>query len=67
MTKPAKAALKAAPKFDSEQDERSYWESHDSTEHLDWTTARKVAPPNLKPATKKISLRLPQHLLGSTE
>ncbi len=65
MTKPAKAALKATPKFDSAQDERSYWESHDSTAHLDWTKARKVALPNLKPATKTISLRLPQHLLDS--
>ena len=65
MTKPAKAALKATPKFDTEKDERAYWESHDSTEHLDWTKARKVVLPNLKPTTKTISLRLPQHLLDS--
>ena len=65
MTKPAKAALKATPKFDTEKDERTYWESHDSTEHLDWTKARKVVLPNLKPTTKTISLRLPQHLLDS--
>lgn len=69
MTKPSKAAvkagLKATPKFNSEKDERLYWESHDSTEQLDWTKAQKVSLPNLKPTTKTISLRLPQHLLDS--
>jgi predicted DNA binding CopG/RHH family protein len=69
MTKPAKATVKAGtkdtPQFNSEKDERLYWESHDSTEHLDWTKAQKVSLPNLKPTTKTISLRLPQHLLDS--
>ena len=65
MSNPTKTTLKAAPRFKSEQDERLYWESHDSTEHLDWTKARKLALPNLKPTTKTISLRLPQHLLDS--
>ena len=65
MTKPAKTALKATPKFASEKNERAYWESHDSTEHLDWSQAQKVSLPNLKPTTKTISLRLPQHLLDS--
>ena len=44
---------------------RAYWESHDSTEHLDWSKAQKATLPNLKPTTKTISLRLPQHLLDS--
>ncbi|HSV53534.1 MAG TPA: BrnA antitoxin family protein [Burkholderiaceae bacterium] len=65
MTKPTKAALKATPKFTSEKDERAYWEAHDSTKHLDWSKAQKVSLPNLKPTTKTISLRLPQHLLDS--
>lgn len=65
MSKPAKSALKATPKFTSEKAERAYWEAHDSTEHLDWSQARKVSLPNLKPTTKTISLRLPQHLLDS--
>ena len=56
---------KAIPQFTNEADERAYWETHDSTEHLDWSTARKVVLPNLKPTTKTISLRLPQHLLDS--
>lgn len=65
MTKPAKPVMKATPKFASEKDERAYWESHDSTEHLNWSQAQKVSLPNLKPTTKTISLRLPQHLLDS--
>ena len=56
---------KAIPKFANEAQERAYWESHDSTLHLDWAKAQKVRLPNLKPTTKTISLRLPQHLLDS--
>ena len=56
---------KAIPKFATEAQERAYWEKHDSTDYLDWSKAKKVALPNLKPTTKTISLRLPQHLLDS--
>ena len=57
--------LKAAPKFASEAEERSFWEAHDSADYLDWTQAQSLVLPNLKPTTKTISLRLPQHLLDS--
>lgn len=60
-----KTPNKPIPKFSNEAQERAYWESHDSTERLDWSKARKVSLPNLKPTTKTISLRLPQHLLDS--
>jgi len=56
---------KAIPKFTTEAQERAYWEKHDSSDYLDWSKAKKVALPNLKPTTKTISLRLPQHLLDS--
>jgi len=56
---------KTIPKFASEAQERAFWETHNSTDHLDWTKAQKVTLPNLKPTTKTISLRLPQHLLDS--
>lgn len=65
MSKPAKTDLKSVPKFTSEKQERAYWESHDSTQHQDWAKARRATLPNLKPTTKTISLRLPQHLLDS--
>lgn len=32
---------------------------------LDWTQARRVVLPNLKPTTNTISLRLPRHLLDA--
>lgn len=55
--------LKPVPTFASEAEEREYWETRDSTEHVDWTQARRAVLPNLKPSTQTISLRLPQHLL----
>lgn len=66
MNKPTKSVPNTAiPKFANEAQERAYWESHDSTDHLDWSKAHKAKLPNLKPTTKTISLRLPQHLLDS--
>ncbi len=55
--------LKAIPKFRTEREEREFWESHDSTEYVDWSKARRVRFPNLKPTTTSISLRLPVSLL----
>lgn len=54
---------KATPSFASEADERAFWESHDSSEYVDWSKAEAVRLPNLKPSTKTISLRLPVSLL----
>jgi hypothetical protein len=48
VTKPIKPALKTPPKFASEKEAREYWETHDSTAHLDWSKARKVVLPNLR-------------------
>ena len=60
-----KKQIKAIPEFANEQEERRFWEKHDSSEYLDWNKAESVVLPNLKPTTKTISLRLPQHLLDS--
>lgn len=57
--------LKATPEFANEAEERAFWEANDSTDYLDWAKAQRVVLPNLKPTTKTISLRLPQHLLDS--
>ncbi len=54
---------KKIPAFSSEKEEREFWETHDSTEYVDWTQAKRVALPNLKPTTQSISLRLPVSLL----
>jgi predicted DNA binding CopG/RHH family protein len=42
--------------------ERDFWETHDSADYIDWSTARRVFP-NLKLSTTRISLRLPVGLL----
>lgn len=55
--------LKSVPKFRSEAEERRFWESHDSSGHVDWSRAERVRLPNLKPSTTAISLRLPVSLL----
>jgi predicted DNA binding CopG/RHH family protein len=55
--------LKAIPRFHNEADERRFWETHDSTDYIDWSKAQRVRMPNLKLSTKTISLRLPAGLL----
>ena len=60
-----KKQLKSIPKFVNEDEERKFWEQHDSSEYIDWNKAQSVVMPNLKPTTRTISLRLPQHLLDS--
>ncbi len=57
--------LKKVPNFKNEQEEREFWESHDSSHYLDLSKAERAVLPNLKPSTKTISLRLPQGLLDS--
>jgi predicted DNA binding CopG/RHH family protein len=58
-----KRKLKPIPDFANEAEEREFWETHDSTDYVDWSTARRVRFPNLKPTTTAISLRLPLSLL----
>ena len=53
----------AHPKFKTEAQERSFWESHDSADYFDLSKAVPVRFPNLKPSTTAISLRLPVSLL----
>ncbi len=59
MTKPKKTP----PEFKTEAEERTFWESHDSSGYVDWSQAKATRLPNLKPSTKTISLRLPMALL----
>jgi predicted DNA binding CopG/RHH family protein len=51
------------PKFKDEDEERAFWSEHDSTDYVDWSSARRVTLPNLKPSTRSISIRLPEILL----
>lgn len=56
--------LKPIPKFKSLDEETDFWNTHDSTEYVDWTKASKTVFPNLKTSTESISLRLPSPLLA---
>lgn len=59
-----KKKLKPIPKFKTEDEEREFWATADSSEYFDWSKAEPVIFPNLKPSTETISLRLPQYLLA---
>ena len=54
---------KSLPQFETEAEERAFWESHDSADHIDWSKAARVRLPKLKPSSTAISLRLPNALL----
>ncbi|MDD2364540.1 MAG: BrnA antitoxin family protein [Desulfuromonadaceae bacterium] len=56
-------ALKKVPKFNTEDDERDFWSTHDATDYLDFSQAEETVFPNLKPSTRAISLRLPVSLI----
>lgn len=55
--------LKKTPKFKSEEAEARFWESHDSADYVDYSKAKRVLFPNLKPSTRTISIRLPESLI----
>lgn len=56
--------MKKIPDFKSEKEEREFWETHDTTDYMDWSKAKLACFPNLKKTTKAISLRLPEDMLA---
>lgn len=63
MSKPSKRL----PKFANEAEERAFWESpeNDSTDYVDWSNAKLVTFPKLRPSTETISLRMPEDVLNT--
>jgi len=57
--------FKKIPDFKTEDEEREFWDNHDSTDYLDWENAERYKFVNLKPSTETISLRLSRWLLDS--
>ncbi len=55
--------LKSMPKFKTEDEEREFWSTQDSTEYINYSKAKRTLFPNLKPTTKTISIRLPESLI----
>lgn len=49
MSKPKKI-----PEFKTEAEERAFWESHDSSDYLDWQQAKPVSGPTFKNAPSSI-------------
>ena len=52
------------PKFKDEDDERAFWDKVDLSDYYDSEDFEKVSFPNLKPTTKPVSIRIPEHLLN---
>ncbi len=57
--------MKKIPRFKSEQDERAFWSKHDATEYVDFSRAKEVIFPEIKPSSQSISIRLPESLLDT--
>jgi len=57
--------LKPIPSLANEDEEREFWETHDSADFIDWNQAVSMTFPNLRPSTKTISIRLPESLIDS--
>jgi len=55
--------LKPIPVFASEDEEREFWATHDTTDYFDPSKMVKATFPNLKPSTRTISIRLPESLI----
>lgn len=60
----SKSKVKAIPEFASEAEEQEFWATGDTTEYFDWSQARRVVFPKLRPTTTPISMRLPETLLS---
>lgn len=54
---------KKIPHLKSENSEIDFWTKNDSVDYINYSKAKKVSFPNLKPTTKMISLRLPEALI----
>ena len=47
----------------TEESEREFWVTHDSSEYIDWSKSKTITLPKLKPSLKTISLRLPETII----
>ncbi len=54
---------KRVPKFKTEDDERRFWATADSTEYVEWESGKRKKLVHLKPSLRTISLRLPVSII----
>lgn len=55
--------MKTIPEFKNESDEQEFWAKADSTQYVDWPSAKRQKLVQLKPTLKTISLRLPVSMI----
>ena len=58
-----KNTRKKIPLFKNEDQEREFWSKNSPLDFMDITSVGQGAFPDLKPTTKSISIRLPEHML----
>jgi len=54
---------KKIPEFKTEDEERKFWATADSTEYVDWKSGKPKKLVNLRPSLRTISLRLPVSMI----
>jgi predicted DNA binding CopG/RHH family protein len=59
--------LKKIPKFKNLDEVQKFWATHDSTDYIDHSDVELGFFPELKPASKTISIRLPESLLEAVK
>jgi len=67
MTARMKKKIRQVPKFRKEQDEREFWNTHDTTDYFDFSNSNRVEiefDPGVEAPVKSISLRLPREMLN---
>jgi predicted DNA binding CopG/RHH family protein len=52
------------PIFKTEDEERAFWNKVDLSQHFEAEDFEKVSFPNLKPTTRPVSIRIPEHILN---
>jgi predicted DNA binding CopG/RHH family protein len=62
-----KKKIRPVPKFRKEQNEREFWNTHDTTDYFDYSDSKRVEiefDPGVEAPVKSISLRLPRDMLN---
>ena len=58
-----KKQLKKIPQFKTEDKEREFWATHDTTDYFDYSRPLDIEFVNLKPSTRSVTIRLPESLV----
>lgn len=56
---------KRIPKFKTEDQERRFWDKHDSCDYIDYSKAKLALFPQLHGSVKTISIRLPESMIAA--